>query len=395
MGLYILFRDVRSPVNRLFFFMSLCMSLWFLPSIYLYSTTDHTVAIECIRYASVGIMLFVPAVLHFSLLVSREKGLLMYYLLYLPFIIIALINIFEPVFFSRIYMADGYWHFIPNFESFTHKIYSFLALGYVLYAILILFRSHSQTKSNRKKRQLLIIVTSLLMWVVIITSEEILLPAFITDFTFGLAPITFIIAMAGMAYSILKYRFLEYPLSLAGLDVINNIEETVILLDADLRVDVINRRALNLLCSDAKAVHRKKFTDLIDEKEKIQSEISAILEGRHYSHAAMFHFTAPSPRHLMNATFSSIKDDMGDSVGILIIARETRDNEFIVKYHISNREMTVILEILSGLTNGEIAEKLCISELTVKSHITSIYNKLDITNRVRLLELLKQYHIAP
>ena len=86
---------------------------------------------------------------------------------------------------------------------------------------------------------------------------------------------------------------------------------------------------------------------------------------------------------------------MGDIAGVLIIARETKQNEFIKNFHITRAEMKIIHEILSGYSNSEIAQRLSISELTVKSHITHIYNKLNINNRIQLLECLKNYYISP
>ena len=48
---------------------------------------------------------------------------------------------------------------------------------------------------------------------------------------------------------------------------------------------------------------------------------------------------------------------------------------------LSNREREVLSLIGQGSTNREIAKKLIISEHTVKSHIESILNKLDVHNR--------------
>jgi DNA-binding NarL/FixJ family response regulator len=48
---------------------------------------------------------------------------------------------------------------------------------------------------------------------------------------------------------------------------------------------------------------------------------------------------------------------------------------------LSEREREVLSLIGNGATNREIAEKLFISEHTVKSHIRSILNKLNISNR--------------
>lgn len=42
---------------------------------------------------------------------------------------------------------------------------------------------------------------------------------------------------------------------------------------------------------------------------------------------------------------------------------------------LSKRETEVKNLVLEGYTNGEIAEKLCISENTVKAHLIKIYDK--------------------
>lgn len=58
------------------------------------------------------------------------------------------------------------------------------------------------------------------------------------------------------------------------------------------------------------------------------------------------------------------------------------------KYSLSEREMEVVELLAKGLTNQSISDKLHISVNTVKSHIKRIYKKLNITNRLQLINLL-------
>jgi len=50
---------------------------------------------------------------------------------------------------------------------------------------------------------------------------------------------------------------------------------------------------------------------------------------------------------------------------------------------LTKREVEILYEVKSGLTNREIAERLEISENTVKNHLRNIMEKLNIYNRVQ------------
>ncbi len=54
------------------------------------------------------------------------------------------------------------------------------------------------------------------------------------------------------------------------------------------------------------------------------------------------------------------------------------------KFGLTSRELEVVAAIVSGYTNKDIAQKFSISEQTVKHHLTSIFDKLGVANRLEL-----------
>jgi two-component system nitrate/nitrite response regulator NarL len=61
---------------------------------------------------------------------------------------------------------------------------------------------------------------------------------------------------------------------------------------------------------------------------------------------------------------------------------------------LTNREREVLAEVGLGSKNREIAERLFISETTVRHHLTSIFDKLEVSDRVELLIYAYRHGLA-
>lgn len=52
---------------------------------------------------------------------------------------------------------------------------------------------------------------------------------------------------------------------------------------------------------------------------------------------------------------------------------------------LTEREQEIVRLVSEGLSNKDIADRLCISNITVRHHLTSIFDKLGVSNRQKLL----------
>lgn len=66
-----------------------------------------------------------------------------------------------------------------------------------------------------------------------------------------------------------------------------------------------------------------------------------------------------------------------------------QDSVTLIQNRLSPKEIEVIYYILDALTNDTIAQKLNITTRTVKAHVSSIFSKLHVSDRVSLVLLLK------
>ena len=78
-----------------------------------------------------------------------------------------------------------------------------------------------------------------------------------------------------------------------------------------------------------------------------------------------------------------------------VLRRSVRQSEPKTKKNISLTPLTAkekeVLELVSqGFSNKEIADKIYVREVTVKTHLNSIFKKLKVTNRTQAVLLAKQ-----
>jgi DNA-binding NarL/FixJ family response regulator len=64
------------------------------------------------------------------------------------------------------------------------------------------------------------------------------------------------------------------------------------------------------------------------------------------------------------------------------------------RYGLTPREMEVISTIVGGYTNKDIAQRFAISEQTVKHHLTNIFDKVGVSNRLELALFAVNHHLA-
>ena len=62
---------------------------------------------------------------------------------------------------------------------------------------------------------------------------------------------------------------------------------------------------------------------------------------------------------------------------------------------ITRRELEILELIAGGLSNREIAEKLFVSENTVKTHSTRLFDKLNARRRTQAVQLGKEFGLIP
>jgi len=91
-----------------------------------------------------------------------------------------------------------------------------------------------------------------------------------------------------------------------------------------------------------------------------------------------------SIRTVLKGQYWVDRETVSDLVQLLhrLMPRRTPDR---ANFGLSPREMEVVAAITAGYSNREIAQKLGLSEQTVKHHVTNIFDKLGLSNRMEVV----------
>jgi DNA-binding NarL/FixJ family response regulator len=85
---------------------------------------------------------------------------------------------------------------------------------------------------------------------------------------------------------------------------------------------------------------------------------------------------------------------MGRPFGLVTTSRAKTSSEAVKIARLTKREREIIILVSEGLKNKEIAARLCISAATVRHHLSSIFAKLDVPNRLKLMVYAYRHELA-
>ena len=105
------------------------------------------------------------------------------------------------------------------------------------------------------------------------------------------------------------------------------------------------------------------------------------------------HFTKKFDGSPSNWKFSFLICENPNPLVVIFIMEEKISNklgmnEIRRQYRLTRKETDILRRVLDGLKNTEIAEDVEIAEQTVKDHLSNIYMKIGVENRVSLMRTL-------
>ena len=400
-GFYVVLIKPRDPLNRIFFIVTLFISIQSLAALIVQLPVIRNNQKALMFWSLVGTSAFfytLYVLVIFYIQLTKFIKLKWYVLLLLfimpSYIVYGSLVIDKPFTFT---IQNDILYF-ESFNSLINRVEIFVNL-YFIFMLFLIIRWLIKSSKKREKIQAGIILLSQFVTLALIQIysyvlfylthiKEVFIPGIITPL--------FLIWILGIGYAMIRYRFLILTPDIVCKDVLSNIEESLILLGPHHSIIYINNVAAEIIY-DGDPVTGKHISTFIKECNYIQNEIDKLANESYSDFSCRLNFIKKDGTMIyMDAKIKLIRDKLNEFVGILILARPVKEIIQMREYYgISEREAQVVQMVITGNTNKKIADELNISERTVKTYLTRIFNKMGIDNKIQLMMLLKEFNLIP
>lgn len=335
----------------------------------------------------VGLFLFYPATLDFvyRLSLRRRMPFWLRVLVYAPpcgFYLASLLGYNVP--FGGYHYAPGlWWVFEPQTDPFWIISYAGYGLTVMGLTVFLLVRFYRRSRSIRERRQAMTVLSGIVVSTALQWGEFLVLPRVLPWEVPSLTPILAVPWIIGMYVAVQRYNLLDLSPEQIVEDAFDSVTQGIVLIDTAGSVTYHNREAAAILGAptllDGALVATVPTIGRWVKDDR--PTVSAPDRGNE-----TFHVVHRSTEGQVLIQGRPVSDRFGDFLGyVVFLHRPPDDRALQSSYNLSDRETEVYRELLTGQTLKEIANRLGITERTVKAHVHNLYVKTGTDNRTELV----------
>lgn len=378
----------RDRVNRSFAALASTMGVWALGYTFLAGLqTDRFVRLWY-RVSSLGWVLFVPALVLFvhSLVHPTRKvpkaaiaaGVLW------AAVLLAYQRLDTVLVVGFVNVAHG-WAGRVDLARFPAIVYGVGLVGAFAWSAVTLALAIRRERLPVRRAPSAWVLAALVFDFVVGVGTGILVPATHKSFP-NLTLIAFFVSLIPPAMLVARRRFLQIDYRLITEEVIDTLSDAIIITTPGGIVSRINRAGREYFGID-RLEPGVELRTLLNEPS-----IADAMRLATQTIAPRDSFVAPPIRtpggDIVNIRVHSVvAPGYGVAAFIVVLSLERAPDAILDAYALTRQEKTVAAMVLSGHTNREIADTLCISYGTVKNHVTSIFAKVGVGSRTEFLRV--------
>jgi two-component sensor histidine kinase len=250
-GVYILYKDRRKLLNRVFVLLSFLFALYALSYNLFFNAETLEEVYLYDRIASPGWIFFPVVSVWFAIVLTNNKSYVIRFICYLFLVPTALFSLYvaltdlESV--KLFYYQNGNWFYTPYDHTFAYMLFIVYLTASVLVMYFVLIGWYYSADNNRQRMQAKIMLAALSVFFVLTFITNLVLPVIQMDFLPALAPINALALIGGMFLTlVLQPKVYIAPELIYNL-IHMHVKEFVFMLDKDLKIFSANQYSLSQL----------------------------------------------------------------------------------------------------------------------------------------------------
>ncbi|MHB1043382.1 MAG: PAS domain S-box protein [Eubacteriales bacterium] len=336
LGVYAFKLDPKSQLNRIFLGVCLCVAFWSIFDIFSFYAPSKEICWLWYKFSSFGWCIIPGMGLHFFLVLTNKETLLkkwwIYPALYLPGILLIYKVFTGTVMVKDFILKDFGWSEV----SATDSVWYWFFIAYLCYLAVGVFITRqwgNKSRIIREKKQAKTIVLTTIIAIIFGSLRGIIFPAFEMHILPSslLDIIVTLIWTVGIWYSIVKYKLMIFTPAIAFNEVISKIVDLLVIVSPEGNIIKVNRQIEELLEYKEEELLGKPLSKIVQE-EKNKKVIARIKESLYiFCNYELTYKTKYGDYIPVNINSSTIKDETGDLVGVVIVGQDMRQTKQLQK----------------------------------------------------------------
>ncbi len=391
MGIIILRKNPRNKLNILFFVKCLLISA----NIFMAIPEMMAARESILFFYKIRMCLATGVILVFLLfyieIVVPKTGKWIKAAAFFPALICALILISLDNSDLNLIQFGNFTKLIPSYGDAPFRFLFLYLLLYGFSSSILLFKWYRNAGSNKEKKQArIILIAGTLFLASILITDNVLAHLHIPY----LASPLFSLYIGAIFYAFVKYRFLTFSKKDVAQEIFSHVQDMILIFNPDLTLMDANENCRKRFQGNGNKLSRKAINKMIIDDGKILIKFKNMISGETQSFNGRIVFKTEPENIITDSYVSRITDKFNDFVAVLIVAKENQGILHLKKlFNITGRQLQIIQMIIDGSSNEEICEKLSLARRTVETHLSHIYEKLSVKNRIELVRLANEYNI--
>jgi PAS domain S-box-containing protein len=225
---------------------------------------------------------------------------------------------------------DYGWYFVWS-TSLWPYLYYFFMLFFSGAGLFVIFQAHKNSDDPVRKKMTIIVFITTLISLSLGLLIEIILPKLNLYFIPDLGDVTTIFGASGLAYIMVKYRFLAITPAAAAENIISTMSDSLILLDAAGNIVRCNKATLDLLGYSEKKLQGKPFGILVGDEQRGNTILKKEPDAEDVSINEFTFKTGQGQSIPVIFSGSVLKDQDGMPVGMVCIVKDITQRKLAEK----------------------------------------------------------------